>query len=254
MPILFPRINKMAVEQILDLIEANTSHAEIQASFVRLPNSTTFAAVGGSRAPSELYVKIRGVVVDVARRHGFPNEGRSTDRAGFDAEAAEALAGIEELHSGEALRDDVWAFLTSLILHDVARWRFGLSRERFHGGVRNTFQRLWMRAEALDRGESHADRWGLLRELTEDALVQIVERPSLGSRPILARAIGEGWVRASRQFGRGMMEPVMRRVAMSVRLKNEVIAMSALEGSALEEAIDLEFQRAVATIRSIPAT
>lgn len=111
-----------------------------------------------------------------------------------------------------------------------------------------------MRAEALDRGEAHADRWGLLKELTEDALVQIIERPSIGSRPILARAIGEGWVRASRQHGRGMMEPVMRRVAMSVRLKNEVIAMSALDSGALEEAIDQEFQRAAATIRSVPAS
>lgn len=254
MPILFPRINKMAVEQILDLMEANTSHAEIQANFVRLPNSATFAAVGGSKASSEHHLKIRGAVVEVARRHGFPKAGKSADRAAFDAEAAVALAGIEELHSGEALRDDVWAFLTSLVLHDVARWRFGLSRERFHGGVRNTFQRLWMRAEALDRGEGHADRWGLLKELTEDALVQIIERPSIGSRPILARAIGEGWVRASRQYGRGMMEPVMRRVAMSVRLKNEVIAMSALEGSALKEAMDLEFQRAAAAIRSVPAS
>ena len=50
-----------------------------------------------------------------------------------------------------------------------------------------------MRARALDRGEQHPRRWQLLEELTEDALVQITERPSIGADPVLARAIAEAW-------------------------------------------------------------
>ena len=82
--------------------------------------------------------------------------------------------------------------------HSFHSWLPGafldLSPKRFTGGVRNAFQRLWMRGSTLDRGEDRPDRWGLVRALSEDAMVQIFERASISSDARLARAVAEAWV------------------------------------------------------------
>jgi len=77
----------------------------------------------------------------------------------------------------------VWEFFTSVLLPDVVRWRFpGQGRtveERFLGGIRNVFGRLWWRAY-LFHDTSCDDPYQLLKFLNEDEVVSITERPLLG--------------------------------------------------------------------------
>lgn len=130
----------------------------------------------------------------------------------------------------------------------INNWRFGHTPERYKGGVRNAFQRVWHRSKVLDRGRDHDDRWGLLRSLTEDAMVQITERPSIGADPMLAQALGEAWVRTSRVFGRGLMEDVMRLVTLRLRIRNEVRGLAWMPEQELAALLDDEFKRSAVAV------
>src|SRR5690606_13521815 len=176
-----------------------------------LPDQVRFAATGGAPVPAGSLASVRQELVAIARKHGFGQQGARQSHAGFDAEAAAWLARSDLFTTGEALRDDVWAFVAAVMAPDITYWRFGNSTERYAGGVRNTFQRLWMRGRALDRGPGHPERWGLLDALTEDALVQITARPSIGGDHVRALAVAEAWLPAARHHGKGAMEDLMRR-------------------------------------------
>lgn len=206
-----------------------------------LPEAARFAATGGTRITPGQLSGLRDAFESLAAEHGFGAPSNRQGLARFDAMTAAWLATAEVLDSGEALRDDVWNFIGAVLAPDIVHWRFGVARERYIGGVRNTYQRLWMRGRALDRGVQHAERWKLLDELTEDALVQITERPSIGGDPTLALAISEAWVRASRHHGKTAMEPIMRRAVLRIRIRNEIRNLSELPEEELVQLLDETF-------------
>ena len=247
MVVLLPRLSGPAADALFEQWMADGFADSFVFSPGELPEAIRFAATGGTRvAPNQLSA-LRTRILEIARRNGFGNIGGRAGFAQFDAEMAGVFAEDPLLASGEALRDDVWAFVGLSLAPDIVHWRFGNSRERYLGGVRNTFQRLWMRGHALDRGANHQNRWHLLKELTEDALVQITERPSLGGDPVLARAIAEAWIRASRHHGKGAMEPIMRRAALLIRIRNEIRSLADLPPDHLAGILDDAFDLPTAT-------
>src|SRR5690606_10627574 len=146
-------------------------------------------------------------------------------------------------------RNDVWAFIAAVAAPDIVVWRFSSGgAPRFHGGVRNAFQRLWLRGKALDRGRDHPQRWLLVRTMPEDAVVQIVERPSLGGRARIARAIGEGWLEMSRSTPQGAQEDVMRAATKILRIQNEIQDLQFLSDEQLADAVSHAFTRARASL------
>jgi hypothetical protein len=206
-----------------------------------LPEAVRFAATGGIRIADNQLQRLRHGLEALARKHGFGVYSRRGSLARFDAETAAWIAQEDIFNSGEALRDDVWNFVGAVLAPDIVHWRFGTATERYVGGVRNTFQRLWMRGHALDRGPHHLQRWQLLEELTEDALVQITERPSIGGDPVLALAIGEAWLRAAGHYGNAAMESIMRRVVLRIRIRNEIRNLSELSAPQLARLLDETF-------------
>lgn len=236
---LFPRLDRLAVDALLSVREGDARPPEPILDADSFPFETSYAACGGSPVRHDILIELRTGLTEIAGRCGFPDRGSAADRARFDELSSAFLAQNHELDGGEALRDDVWAFLACVLLPDIVAWRFAdRPAERFHGGVRNTFQRLWMRGRILDRGAEAARRWELLGVLTEDALVQITERPSVGNDARLARALAEGWLRASERLGRSAMEDAMREAVIRLRLRNQVQLLSELEDQQLEEAVD----------------
>ncbi|MCT0213282.1 hypothetical protein KQ307_07220 [Synechococcus sp. CS-1326] len=206
-----------------------------------LPDAVRFAATGGSRITSSQLNYLRSGLEDIAIRHGLGASSERGSFARFDAEASKWLAQEQILDSGEALRDDVWNFVAAVLAPDIAYWRFGTAMERYTGGVRNTFQRLWMRGRALDRGIDHTHRWQLLDELTEDAFVQIMERPIIGGDSILALACGEAWLRAADHYGKSAMQPLMRRAVLRIRILNEIRSLSDISVQQLSRLLDEAF-------------
>ena len=239
--ILLPRMPLPAANRLL---EAFLDDSNWSFDAKRLPDATRFAPTGGTRATSAQLQSLRDALLEKARVSGFgQNDGRN-DFAKFDSEVAKWLAGQDFVHDSEALRDDVWAFVAIAVAPDIVQWRFGATPARYRGGIRNAFQRLWLRGRTLDRGRASGDRWQLVDALTEDAFVQILERPSLSAYPELARAIAEAWVRAAKRHGRGNMEGIMRRATLRIRIQNEIRLLTLVPAATLAELLDRTFDDA----------
>jgi hypothetical protein len=244
---LFPRLTTAAARRLL----ADAAALASEPGRARRDGEAgaTWAASGGRRATLDELMEIRTAIVELAEACGFPDGGDRVSRAAFDAHCTAWWGEADALSLGEALRDDVWTWLAVALLPDVVRWRFqGLSAERFLGGVRNTFQRQWMRARAFDRGEGVEARWRLVERLPEDALVQVMERPSVGSQPELARAIGEVWLKQSEGPQGPPSEDLTRAAVRDLRILNETQLLAGLEADDRQAVVAATFAAAAARL------
>jgi hypothetical protein len=143
----------------------------------------TYAAVGGTAVDHSALQALRRALRELAREHGMPDsQARLME---FDGRAARMVREMLPMSAHEASQEEVWSYLTCCWLLDVAVWRFGATADqrRFIGNVnRNTFRRLWWRAEVLG---PEID----LARLGEDELVNIMERPTIASDARLARTV-----------------------------------------------------------------
>jgi hypothetical protein len=236
--LLLPRLTSLGVEHILSVAKGDSLDAgRAKSILAERAAMMSFAASGGHRS-EQLVAEISAHIRRIASESGFPDSNSQGAKAKFDQETAIYLGGRAELATGECLRSDVWSYLATVEAPDIVLWRFAKGDpDRFSGGVRNAFQRLWMRGSVLDRGESSDDRWGLVTSLTEDAHVAIFERPSIGGNLPLAKALAEGWVRTAARIGRGDMEAAMRRATKLLRLRNEIFDLSSLSREELDEVV-----------------
>jgi hypothetical protein len=180
-----------------------------------------FPATGGKRVVSPTLQSLRDRLLDIARAEGFPHEPRQEAAARFDVAAAIELSNLP-MTTGEAGRDEVWTFITLVVLPDIACWRFPDRNERrLLGGVRNVFQRMWWRAYVL-RDSSHKDEWHLLR-LPEDALVGLMERPGISSNPAVAVEIGRMVEHLAARIASGDREDAWRDAYKRIRQRFPIV-------------------------------
>lgn len=195
--ILYPKLERTA--------EIETSAAELarlSISDCRTRRQTThrravFLATGGTRASANHLEEIANGLTEIAERNGYPRESKRNTKA--DAEWAEFLHRQLNLTTHQASHDGMWHFFTIALVPDLVRWRWadarneGPASDRWvtvsHRG-RNTFGRLWWRCAILADPEA-ADPYHLVRELGEDELVQIMERPSFAGNRTLSQASAE---------------------------------------------------------------
>lgn len=250
--ILLPRLSRLGVSRLMAELGTDYSFDDALAFVNDHASLSSFAASGGVRE-HRVAEEIAATIRKTAEGCGFPTLSGQTGRAKFDRDAAIALASFGSLASGEGLRDDVWAYLTTVLLPDVVRWRFeSKSQERFSGGVRNALQRLYMRASALDLGpEASVDRWRLLRALTEDAHVAIFERPLIGGNRVLAKAIAHGWAQAAASESKGNMEDIMRCAIKLLRLRYQIVDLGVLEDQELADTVASVFKDAAAQVAQV---
>ncbi len=240
---LFPRLGVFDADVLLDDFLSDLPKGVYQFDPSNIPPSVTYAAIGGHRVQGTQLQMIRKTVIGLGSKCGYPTQKKLQNKADFDSVIAEWISQQEMLKSGEFLRNDVWTFISTVLLPDIVYWRFADARERYTGGIRNTFQRLWLRGHVFDRGEQHENRWGLLKELTEDAFVQILERPGISNDPVLAIAVAEAWVRAADKYGRGAMESVMRGAMLMLRAQNEVRLFASITNNELAIELDNIFDK-----------
>ncbi len=252
---LLPRLVPSHLERLVGQLPVDGNASRRPPVVADQQKAVRYGAVGGQQVDRQVIAELHSGLTRIAKDCGFPGRGDQSSRARFDAVAARTLAMHPALESGEALRNDFWAFMAIVLLPDVALWRFPpknkqVPRDRLAGGVRNVFQRLWLRGRALDRGpDSGNSRWELLNALSEDALVQITERPAVGGHARLARLVAEAWVRTGKRLGREKMENVMRLAVKRIRLRNEILVLAVLPDDALMGLIEKEFNRAVSNLR-----
>ncbi len=100
----------------------------------------------------------------------------------FDQQAASLLGQRLEIPPADAADKRFWQRLSITQASDIVEWRWGkqpasIPRNRWLGGVKDTFRRLWLRAQLVRRDNSPPElRFHLATRGDEDYWVGIIER------------------------------------------------------------------------------
>jgi uncharacterized protein DUF6339 len=190
----------------------------------------------GVKVDDRRMAKVRDSVRDVVDNLRFPAPHRGNVRLInlFDHEVGRRLHRDMNIVPADAAADGVWSFMSLVVLPDVAMWRFPeFNLERLLGGPRNVLRRLWWRAFVLGDGPHDAPA-----QLGEDQLVQVMERPTLGGNPRIARAFCSSYL--SHQASRPDVSPMfwMRDAAKRLIRLTAFVALDALDDNRLDELMD----------------
>lgn len=216
----FPRLSPVRARSVL----ANHPADLDTLAAMPVPDLSTcrFAATGGRKVTQQELVDLREDLMKEAVAAGYPAQTLQA-RQVFDRRLAVRLAGYG-FPPGETLRAEVWAWMCVHLVPSLVAWRFGgrdtpSPLNRYAGILqRNALGRLWLRGVVFDRGEDHEDRWGLVKVISEDALLAILDRTALSGDWRLARAVGERWL-LSRQQGEKadlLLREASKRILVSI--------------------------------------
>lgn len=243
MTTLLPRLDRHAAVELIEKHRANEI-AVISAAMPDLPEVVTYAPVGGTRVennPAGL-ADLRASLLGLAVEHGMPGPiERMTE---FEGRAARLLHDQVPMTPHEASHDDVWNYLTCCWLLDIAVWRFGADADlkRFVGDInRNTFRRMWWRAEVLGTAID-------LAAVREDEFVSIMERPTLASDRRLARAMAIELLERVQRGDAPERMRLMREASKRLMRLTPFVAFAALSNEDLAAVVNSSFESAAASI------
>lgn len=238
MAVLYPRLSPADAVSLWESYDSLTIEELRTRSSVSHSNQT-FAAVGGRRIDARELSGLQKAIRQIAESFGYPEKGSRTALSEFDTAVSIFFGEHLDISEGEAYRPQTWAFISLVLLPDVVKWRFdGFSASRCTGGRRDCFHRLWLRAKAFDLGADRDNRWILLKSLTEDSFVSIMERPSLAGSRDICRVLGATWMKTAASVGRNRMEDINRRAIKRVRAKGTLIFLDALSYVELKSLVE----------------
>lgn len=183
--------------------------------------------------------EIRDGVETIARGHGYPAAAKKGSSADFDRQTASFLVKEMQILPTEAAVEEVWNFITLVLLPHVALWRYpnklgDYEYPRLLGKPRNVFRKLWWRAFVLGPA--------LSEKLGEDETVGIMERSSIGGNMALSRAIVLAHDRVQTRYpGEYPATEFLREANKRIRAINSVRGLTFLPEQELQREIDLVF-------------
>ena len=254
---LLPQLPSIKAKVILEDIASKSNCETLDPKGNFKVEGIFYVPTGGQIINDENLEKLRNNVLEKAKEYGFPSTNQKSFLE-FEYEVAKILSNwsylwIDGEPSGESFRNDFWSHLSIFIMPDIVSWRWGFPPEgeptkswsvRFIGGGRNAFQRIFRRILSLDRGPSHEDRFGLIRELKEDDFSNILERTSLGSNSRIAIPLAEEYL-AMRQRRKDMKASnqlkIYREATKDLRSYGVVQSLDLIDANNLKELISEVF-------------
>ncbi|WP_155994100.1 hypothetical protein [Corynebacterium vitaeruminis] len=209
----FPRISDAVASALIARI-LELDYKELAQSASATHPMVTYYATSVERVDPKVLVELRTKLVDLAHDAGFPTPLPKASVSKFDQPASQILDRSLDLFPAEAANNEVWNFLTLVLLPDLAKWRYPneksrLDFERWMGGHRNVFRKLWWREAVLGHE--------LNSQIGEDEAVGIMERPGLASNPALARSLARALL-ATHGDAKGISRSdFMRKAMVNVR-------------------------------------
>ncbi len=254
---LLPQLPSIKAKVILEDIASKSNCETLDPKGNFKVEGIFYVPTGGQIINDENLEKLRNNVLEKAKEYGFPSTNQKSFLE-FEYEVAKILSNwsylwIDGEPSGESFRNDFWSYLSIVIMPDIVSWRWGFPPEgeptkswsvRFIGGGRNAFQRIFRRILSLDRGPSHEDRFGLIRELKEDDFSNILERTSIGSNSRIAIPLAEEYL-AMRQRRKDMKASnqlkIYREATKDLRSYGVVQSLDLIDANNLKELISEVF-------------
>jgi hypothetical protein len=132
------------------------------------------------------------------------------------------------LKGSEAADLRVWAFFNICIIPEIIEWRYkksdSINADRFIGIRRNYGGYLWI-AAWLFCDSSVSDKWHVLKRMSVDSIVQIVERPGVGYNSDFALALGKQLTKTIKIVKTNEMD-LMRGAMLRARFTGAVIKLT----------------------------
>jgi hypothetical protein len=194
-----------------------------------------------------MLTEIQQTVRKIADDHGWPEPLNRVTGTAFDRAVSADLYRLMRIVPADAASEDVWSFLSLVVLPDVAFWRWPnpnrtVGYERLIGRPRNVFRRLWTRIHTL--GEDLGTR------LYEDEAVQILERPIFGADPRTAKTVASAHVAAAGDIT--ARTALLRVTALRLRRLAVVVCLESLADAELTAVVDEVIEDALATLLDRP--
>lgn len=228
-----PRARARALQIMTRSLEDLRSASEV------ISEVGVFAPTGGVKVtPAELRAfrrKLEAVAIEV----GYPNRRSRSSASAFDDGVLQLLADVP-MAVGEALRSEMWAWVTVELTPHLVKWRWQdpdgtVNIERFAGTlVRNCFGRLWYQANRLDRGAAEEARWSYSDAFTSDQSVALLERPSLAGERAICLSIGQYWSSLPRHL---RDQKVFREAMKLLTIRAGIINLDVLEPADLDNVV-----------------
>ena len=244
---LYPRLPTGAALQLIRAYES-LPLADLAARSSLEHPAATYNPVGGRRVSRDRLELLRSGMREVAEMLRFPEPlGRRTGE--FDRVYTELLYRGMGIVPADAGHEGVWSFVSLVLTPELPVWRYpSRNEERLRGLPRNAFRRLWWRAHTLGHTSD-----SITYRLTEDQLVQIEERPTIGGDPRVARALANALEKARERFTDISYEDLMREGAKYfIRLTPSISVYSLSDQQLLELAGEVMYTAAVALSADSP--
>lgn len=236
---LFPRLLPSAAKTLREAYLGKSAE-ELRSSADLSHTAMFYAATGGVRLPVRRLRDIRAEILRAAEERGFPASHNRKQAATFDITVAEILHRGSGIIPAEAVAGDLWAFLSLVLMPDVAAWRYSdLHRDRVLGSdvTRHVFGRLWWRAHLVHDSEAEeGDLYAALHILGESAFDQIyARRTSIGGSPSLVRGILRVWERIEVPRDEVRERDLLRDLLMRVLRLQAFVSFDSLTADDLDE-------------------
>ncbi|MEV1320059.1 hypothetical protein AB0J14_28735 [Micromonospora arborensis] len=244
----YPRLPAHIAEQLLTAYTGRDL-VELRRLSTTADPRTTWYPTAPYRVPEDDLRALQQTVRAIATEAHWPAPLSKTSGTAFDRLLAPALYRQMTIVPADAASEEVWSFLSLVLLPDIALWRWPnpLRRpgyERIIGRPRNVFRRLWTRIHSL--GED------LGAQLYEDEAVAILERPTLGAHPRVARAITHAHLTTAGEAGSARTD-ILRITARRLRRLAVVVSLESLDDAQLADLVRRYTKEAIDQLQSEPA-
>ena len=167
----------------------------------------------------------------------------------FDKRITAEILTIFPMSPFDAAQKEVWNLITVRALPGVASWRFPYkdkgNYERYLGTERNTFGRLWQRANML--GPERAC------QLDEDELVQMFERgASIGSNPFVLQHLADVAIsnRSQSKSVGGKTSALISETSKRLKRHFSLVSVEAMHDSEIKALVEELAQESIEVIKA----
>ncbi|MBV7293009.1 hypothetical protein [Corynebacterium sp. TAE3-ERU16] len=227
----YPRLGYAASVRLIERMNRVELATLARTASTSHPQQYDYPTAINTCSESEL-AELRIRALEIAKRHGYPERStRSNKKSLFDRDMSALLYGKLDLIETEAAQEEVWNFLTLVVLPDIAKWRYensgnSLSYNRWLGGKRNVFRKLWWREATLGNA--------LNSKIYEDEAVSVMERARLSGQPAVARAMVRGFLDSVERYPDTARTVLMRAGALRVRQLVPILCLESLTEDELD--------------------
>ena len=190
---IFPRLLRQEGIAKIESFQNIDIHSIIEASNLNQIDlqNYIYSPIGGHKIRDQDLLKIKNSIISLAKKFNYPNFPSQKDSQKFDVELTQYLINNLQISPNEASKNELWNFLSCDLMPEVVHWRFFHKREvyqptkealidRYLGGRRNCFQRLWWRAFCLrDLYKDESDSMIFLSLLESDDIREFEERTTI---------------------------------------------------------------------------